>query len=134
MNHCHPLVRVATPASISQGSPLPKATSGTLLSVIRHLARHPPALEPLQRAGAIPKLVRFLQWEDDATRESAMRALYNLCKGSKARQEQAAVAGAVPHLIAIAGGAVVLSFYLSWDSSFIMFVRSFPTRRKEGFV
>jgi hypothetical protein len=51
-------------------------------------------------------LVRFLQWEDDATRECAMRALYNLCKGSKARQEQAAVAGAVPHLVAIASAGM----------------------------
>lgn len=83
------------------GSPLPCAASGKLLALIRHLSRDPDALEPMQRAGAIPKLVRFLQWEDDATRECAMRALYNLCKGSKVRQEQAAVAGAVPHLIAI---------------------------------
>ena len=84
------------------GSPLPKTTSAKLLSMIRHLSRDAAALDPLQRAGAIPKLVRFLQWEDDGTRECAMRALYNLCRGSKARLEQAAVAGGVPHLIAIA--------------------------------
>jgi hypothetical protein len=39
------------------GSPLPGTTSGKLLSLIRHLSRDPAALDPLQRAGAIPKLV-----------------------------------------------------------------------------
>ena len=84
------------------GSPLPKSTSAKLLRVVGHLARDDNCKDAMQRAGAVPKLVRFLQWEDPATREEALRALYNLCRGDASALEQAAVAGVTPHLIAVA--------------------------------
>ena len=84
------------------GSSLPRVTSRAVLRVVAALSRDASAAESMQRAGAVPKLVRFLQWEDPETRDVAFRALRNLCAGSRARAEQAAVAGAVPHLVAIA--------------------------------
>ena len=84
------------------GSPLPSSTSAKLLRVVGHLARDDDCKDSMQRAGAMPKLVRFLQWEDPGTREEALRALYNLCRGDAAALEQAAVAGVTPHLIAVA--------------------------------
>ena len=62
------------------GSPLPKSTSAKLLRVIGQLARDDNCKDAVQRAGAVPKLVRFLQWEDPATREEALRA--NLARSS----------------------------------------------------
>ena len=84
------------------GSPLPKSTSAKLLRVVGHLARDDNCKDAVQRAGAVPKLVRFLQWEDPTTREEALRALHNLCRGDASALEQAAVAGVTPHLIAVA--------------------------------
>ena len=106
------------------GAPLPASTSKKILALVRRLARERNAHEPMQRAGAIPKLARFLQWEDDDHRETAMVALFHLCGGGgggggggedagaassaaedpgvAARREQAAIAGAVPHLVAVA--------------------------------
>ena len=56
----------------------------------------------LRSAAATPKLVRFLQWDDFATRDVAMRCLRNVCEDDAKSLEQAAVAGAVPHLVAVA--------------------------------
>ena len=84
------------------GSPLPSSTSAKLLRVVGHLARDDDCKDAMKRAGAVPKLVRFLQWEDLNTREEALRALYNLCRGDASALEQAAVAGVTPHLIAVA--------------------------------
>ena len=89
-----------------------------LLKALRHLSGDTAALEPLEEAGAVGKLVRLVAHKDVAAQEGgsarksawqgsnvasevesqAMLALYNLCKLSKARQEQAAAHGIVPCL------------------------------------
>jgi len=84
------------------GSSLPRVTSLAVLRAVASLSRDASAAASMRRAGAVPKLARFLQWEDPETRDVAFRALRNVCASSRAGAEQAAVAGAVPHLVAIA--------------------------------
>lgn len=60
----------------------------------------------MQDAGTIPKLLPFLgRTNPGALQLEALHALYNLCKISRTRQEAAAVAGAVPRLIALVASA-----------------------------
>ena len=95
-----------------------------LLRALRLASRDPAAAEGLRRAGATPKLARCLQRGDAEARESAMRALRNVCliggdggdvpgsnqagtvgkNVSATALEHAAVAGATPHLVAVASG------------------------------
>ena len=107
------------------GSPaMPPRATRALLRALRHASRDPVAAEGLRRAGATPKLARCLQRGDAEARESAMRALRNVCliggdggdvpgsnqagtvskNVSATALEHAAVAGATPHLVAVASG------------------------------
>jgi len=104
------------------GSPaMPPRATRALLRALRHASRDPAAAEGLRRAGATPKLARCLQRGDAEARESAMRALRNVCligenggsnggsnqvsnQVSLTALEHAAVAGATPHLVAVAVG------------------------------
>ena len=108
------------------GSPaMPPRATRALLRALRHASRDPAAAEGLRRAGATPKLARCLQRGDAEARESAMRALRNVCligedggdvpgppragsnqagTVSATALEHAAVAGATPHLVAVASG------------------------------
>jgi serine/threonine protein kinase len=79
-----------------------------LLQALRHLSGEPGALLPLQRAGAcfvlVPLLARTSRTPNpravaSQVQSQAMFALYNLCKVSKERQEQAVTAGIVPHAV-----------------------------------
>eukprot|EP00741_Cyanophora_paradoxa_P008391 tig00001307_g8118.t1 len=76
-----------------------------LLRCVKNLSLDPNALEPLQRAGALAPLVRFLAAPDgphvNEVHNQVLNTLYNLCKINRGRQEQAAVAGVVPHLMRI---------------------------------
>jgi hypothetical protein len=98
------------------GSPaMPPRLSRALLKTLHHASRDPNAARGLRAAGATPKLARCLQREDAAARESAMRALRNVCllgesadggtettHPSATALEHAVVAGATPHLVAVA--------------------------------
>ena len=98
------------------GSPaMPPRLSRALLKTLHHASRDPVAAQGLRAAGATPKLARCLQREDAAARESAMRALRNVCllgesadggtettHPSATALEHAVVAGATPHLVAVA--------------------------------
>jgi hypothetical protein len=99
------------------GSPaMPPRLTRALLKTLHHASRDPVAARGLRAAGATPKLARCLQREDAAARESAMRALRNVCllgesadggtettHPSATALEHAVVAGATPHLVAVAG-------------------------------
>ena len=71
-----------------------------LVTAVRYLSTEPDALEPLEAAGAIPRLVAVLGLspEDTELKQSALTTLYHLCKTNSQCQEQAVVAGLVPHL------------------------------------
>jgi serine/threonine protein kinase len=117
------------------GSPAtPLGVTRALLRTLRHASRDPAAAAGLRRAGATPKLARFLQMDDPDARESALRALRNVCllgenlpvpvsvsgrsssddahgdepleppTPSATALEHAVAAGAVPHLVAVAAG------------------------------
>lgn len=94
----------------------------TLLKTIKNLSMLPAALEILQNAGAIETLVAVLgqryrgrlgavrpmslqnrsalliMWNPQEIQNHAVNALFNLCRLSKNRQEEAASAGAIPLL------------------------------------
>lgn len=74
-----------------------------IVSAVRHLSSDASALEPLETAGGIPVLVAVLgsAGEDEDQRQSAMAALYHLCKTNRIAQEQAAMSGIVPHLCSL---------------------------------
>lgn len=56
-----------------------------------------------QDAGTIPALLPYLSYQDSQTLQlEALRAIYNLCRISRTRQEAAAVAGIIPRLTALA--------------------------------
>ena len=55
-----------------------------LLARWRRYPRDASAAASMRRAGAVPKLARFLQWEDPETRDVAFRALRNVCASSRA--------------------------------------------------
>ena len=98
------------------GSPaMPPRLTRALLKTLHHASRDPNAARGLRAAGATPKLARCLQREDASARESAMRALRNVCllgesadggtettHPSATALEHAVVAGATPHLVAVA--------------------------------
>lgn len=72
----------------------------------------PAALEILQNANAIESLVKILSTSPSAptklsaeVQNHAVNALFNLCRLSKVRQEEAAVAGAIPILQKIVKGS-----------------------------
>ena len=73
-----------------------------VLKCIKFLSMEANTLDPLQRAGFIPKLVSFLNFTAGTLvtemHSQVLNALYNLCKLNRTRQEQAALAGIVPHL------------------------------------
>ena len=88
-----------------------------LLKTLRYLSGDTAAMQPLQEAGAVGKLVQLLALKQGGAggdhelsqhgkgrflasevHSQAMLALYNLCKLSKVRQEQAAAHGIVPCL------------------------------------
>ncbi|SCV70676.1 BQ2448_3438 [Microbotryum intermedium] len=89
-----------------------------LLKTIKHLTMIPSALEVLQNANAIEVLVRVLsrQMEGKLAAEvqnHVVNALFNLCRLSKARQEEAASAGAIPALkMLVAGSSPLKQFAL----------------------
>ncbi|GJN89439.1 hypothetical protein Rhopal_002425-T1 [Rhodotorula paludigena] len=75
----------------------------TLLKTIKNLSMLPAALEILQNAGAIETLVAVLGQRyrgrlGAEIQNHAVNALFNLCRLSKNRQEEAASAGAIPLL------------------------------------
>ncbi|GAA5994677.1 uncharacterized protein JCM10292_002207 [Rhodotorula paludigena] len=75
----------------------------TLLKTIKNLSMLPAALEVLQNAGAIETLVAILGQRyrgrlGAEIQNHAVNALFNLCRLSKNRQEEAASAGAIPLL------------------------------------
>ena len=65
-----------------------------LTAAVRHLSSEANALEPLEAAGAITALCTVLGHAghcspiDEELRQSAMAALYHLCKTNRAAQEQ----------------------------------------------
>ena len=73
-----------------------------VLKSIKQLSTEPTTLDDLQRAGTIKRLVPFLAESSAAAgaemHNQVLNSMYNLCKINKTRQEQAAVAGIVPHL------------------------------------
>ncbi|GAA6058273.1 hypothetical protein JCM3770_004335 [Rhodotorula araucariae] len=74
-----------------------------LLKTLKNLSMVPAALDPLQHAGAIEMLVEVLAQTYRGRlaaeiQNHAVNALFNLCRLSKARQAEAAAAGAIPLL------------------------------------
>ena len=73
-----------------------------VLKCIKQLSTEPTTLDQLQMAGTIQRLVPFLAESSAAAgaemHNQVLSSMYNLCKINKTRQEQAAVAGIVPHL------------------------------------
>lgn len=92
---------------LAQLGVVPRSTAMKILGLIHLLSRETEALDVLQSAGAIPKLVKCLAGNykigGDGGRagEISLRALHNLCAVNKERQEQAAVAGLIPILVNI---------------------------------
>jgi len=78
----------------------PEHVSYLMVRSLKHLSLEASALDALQEEGAIPSLVNFLIREESSkgVKKEALATLYNLCKVSKARQEEAAMSGAVPYL------------------------------------
>ncbi|BGP47541.1 Protein kinase of the Mitotic Exit Network [Rhodotorula kratochvilovae] len=79
-----------------------------LLKTLKNLSMLPAALDPLQHAGAIEMLVAILAQTYRGRlaaeiQNHAVNALFNLCRLSKARQAEAAAAGAIPLLQRIVG-------------------------------
>ena len=85
---------------------LEPAIQAKLLRVIKNLSMDPNTLDNLKQSGVFRKLIFFL----DERRQEAngafasdmqnqvLNALFNLCRINRARQEEAAAAGIVPHL------------------------------------
>ncbi|KPV72270.1 uncharacterized protein RHOBADRAFT_47116 [Rhodotorula graminis WP1] len=74
-----------------------------LLKTVKNLSMLPAALDPLQQAGTIGMLVSLLGQTyrgrlGAEIQNHAVNALFNLCRLSKARQAEAAAAGAIPLL------------------------------------
>ena len=83
---------------------IPRDAVQSILGCIRDISRDPQTHAALQEAGAIERLVAHLSSEaSDAAggkpRHYIVSTLHNLCIVSAARQEAAAMAGLVPHLI-----------------------------------
>lgn len=78
----------------------PNSVSNLMIRALKHLSLEASALDFLQEEGAIPVLVKVLISEESSkeVKKEALATLYNLCKVSKARQEEAAMSGAVPYL------------------------------------
>ena len=68
-----------------------------LLKCVSSLSMCSVCLDALQEAGVIPAVVPFLAFR--RTHPWAMGALFYLCRINRARQEQAALSGIVPHLL-----------------------------------
>lgn len=86
---------------------LPLELLAPLLKVIKNVSMAPAALEILQHANAIETLVKIMTDHLDSTEicNPIVNALYNLCRLSKSRQEEAALAGAVPVLVTLVQGS-----------------------------
>ena len=75
-----------------------------ILKTIKQLSMDTNTLAPLQQIGAIPKLINMFGLKGaplEVSKEidnQLLGALYNLTRISKERQEQAALAGIIPHL------------------------------------
>ncbi|XP_042498274.1 MAP3K epsilon protein kinase 1-like isoform X2 [Macadamia integrifolia] len=74
-----------------------------LLKCINHLSTDANCLENLQRADAIRHLIPNLELQEglliSQIQHEVLKALFNLCKINKRRQEQAAESGIIPHLM-----------------------------------
>jgi len=75
------------------------------LRCVKFLSMNAMTLDPLQRAGYIPKLVNYLNMKSGSSvveiHNQVLNALFNLCKINHTRQEQAALHGIIPPLKAI---------------------------------
>ena len=83
---------------------LEEDTLASLLKTVKGLSMSPKALDVLQNANVIEVLVRILKDHlrgpmSTEISNPIVNALYNLCRLSKSRQEEAASAGAIPALI-----------------------------------
>eukprot|EP00898_Chlorokybus_atmophyticus_P006214 jgi/Chlat1/6594/Chrsp46S06092 len=82
-----------------------------VVGCIAQLTTDPAAVEAVQEAGAMHRLVPLLEMHAGVAtatvRGAALRAVYNLCKISRERQEAAAAAGLVRHLRPIVAGVGV---------------------------
>ncbi|KAI5479767.1 STE/STE11/cdc15 protein kinase [Pseudohyphozyma bogoriensis] len=81
-----------------------------LLKTLKNLTMLPSALEVLQNANVIEELVNVLAQDFDGKlaaeiQNHIVNSLFNLCRLSKNRQEEAAVAGAVPILQRVVQGS-----------------------------
>ncbi|KAK3241530.1 hypothetical protein CYMTET_48716, partial [Cymbomonas tetramitiformis] len=102
LHMCHaPLLHVL----LSMLSEVETGIAKRVVACLWHLSKDPLALEPLETAGAIQRLVPLLGAEDMDLQRGALAALYHLCKIRRHCQEQAAVAGIVPFLCAMVAGA-----------------------------
>ena len=82
---------------------LPAGGQVKALRALRLLSGDPGMLGALQAEGCVAGLVPWLApAAPGAAQAEALHALYNLCKISRARQEAAAAAGAVPYLAGLA--------------------------------
>eukprot|EP00897_Mesotaenium_endlicherianum_P006554 jgi/Mesen1/5927/ME000301S05058 len=88
---------------------LPPTMLLKILRCIKQLSADPNALEPLQRADAIRKLVPFLEQRPGGNtseiHSQVLSALYNLCKINRKRQDTAAEAGIVAPLMQLVAQA-----------------------------
>lgn len=98
----HPIIGLVSPEAAN----IPAGGAQAVLCCLRDLSRDPQTHTALQDAGAVETLVRYLGRPDvgDETagakpRHFIVSTLHNLCIVSAARQQAAARAGVVPHLI-----------------------------------
>eukprot|EP00928_Gymnodinium_smaydae_P007328 TRINITY_DN12649_c0_g3_i1.p1 TRINITY_DN12649_c0_g3~~TRINITY_DN12649_c0_g3_i1.p1 ORF type:complete len:1263 (-),score=243.51 TRINITY_DN12649_c0_g3_i1:178-3891(-) len=130
---------------------LPPGLQVQICRTFKNLAQEPSVLNMLENAGIVPVLVQILSQHCDASpksggagsdpeliasaaeapkdaRTQCLLALFNLCKLSRPRQEQAALAGVAPHLRDLASRRNYLQVY-----AFVMFCdltcASLATRR-----
>ncbi|CAJ1446292.1 unnamed protein product, partial [Effrenium voratum] len=78
-----------------------------ICKIFKHLAQEPSVLNMMENAGVVPVLVHHMavpavdRQDDQDACSQCLLALSNLCKLSRPRQEQAALAGIIPKLQAI---------------------------------
>jgi len=69
-----------------------------LLKSIRNISMDTTTLDLLEKAGAIPALIPYLDSSQPYNVNEALLSLYYLCQIKSSRQEQAALSGIIPHL------------------------------------
>jgi hypothetical protein len=77
---------------------LPQEVLILILRSIRNITMDVNTLDLLEAAGAIPALIPILSSTYPENVNQALLSLYYLCQIKASRQEQAAVAGIIPHL------------------------------------